>query len=188
MSTTSEISYIETIIDLLLAVLSNIDLGYLGYRPYTLEQETILQIINHVRGTLMYYTIGLPRAVAPHEGNSKGKVAKNMKRSRSKCRCGGVTGGSEDDDYEAQAGSPVVLRAMDGSKCSSPSSSSSCALVEVVPEVPVPTTISSSSSSSSSSDDDAEWGYAGGQTGLTSSSESSESEEDENTGAGGANP
>ena len=64
MSTTSEIRYIETIIDLLLAVLSNIDLGYLGYRPYTLEQETILQIINHVRDTLMYHTIGLPRAVA----------------------------------------------------------------------------------------------------------------------------
>ena len=104
MSTTSEISYIETIIDLLLAVLSNIDLGYLGYRPYTLEQETILQIINHVRGTLMYYTIGLPLVIAPPEGNSKGKVAKNMKRSRSKRRCGGVAGGSEDDDYEAQAG------------------------------------------------------------------------------------
>ena len=98
MSTTSETSYIETIIDLLLAVLSNIDLGYLGYRPYTLEQETILQIINHVRGTLMYYTIGLPRAVAPPEGNSKGKVDKNMKRSRSKRHCGGVAGGSEDDD------------------------------------------------------------------------------------------
>ena len=160
MSTTSEISYIETIIDLLLAVLSNIDLGYLGYRPCTLEQETILQIINHVRVTLMYYTIGLSRVVVPPEGNSKGKVAKNMKRSRSKRRCGGVAGGSENDDYEAQAGSPVVRRrvasAMDDSKCSSPSSSSSCALVEVVPEVPVPTMISSSSSSSSSSDDDAE--------------------------------
>ena len=115
-----------------------------------------------------------------------------MKRSRSKRHCGGVAGGSEDDDYETQAGSPVVrcrvASTMDDSKCRSPSSSSSCALVEVVPEVPVPTMISSSSSSSSSSDDDAEWGYAGGQTDLTSSSKSSESGEDENTGSEGVNP
>ena len=153
-----EFSYVETIIDLLLAVLSNIEVGYLGYRPYTREQETILQLINHVRGTLMYYAFGLPRVVAPPEGNSKDKTGKNMKRSRSKRRCGGVAGGSEDDDYEDQSCSPVVwsrvASAMDDSKCSSPFSSSSCALVEVVPEVPVPTMISSSSSSSSSSDDD----------------------------------
>ena len=169
-----EFSYVETIIDLLLAVLSNIEVGYLGYRPYTREQETILQLINHVRGTLMYYAFGLPRVVAPPEGNSKGKTGKNMKRSRSKRRCGGVAGGSEDDDYEDQSCSPVVwsrvASAMDDSKCNSPSTSSSYALVEVVPEVPVPTMISSLSSSSSTSDDDAEWGYAGVQTGLTSSS------------------
>ncbi len=93
MSTTAEINYIETIIDLLLVVLRNIDVGYLGYRPYTLEQETILQIINHVRVTLMYYTISLSRTVAPPEDNFKGKAGKKMKRSRSKSGCGGVAGG-----------------------------------------------------------------------------------------------
>ena len=195
-----EFSYVETIIDLLLAVLSNIEVGYLGYRPYTREQETILQLINHVRGTLMYYAFGLPRVVAPPEGNSKGKTGKNMKRSRSKRRCGGVAGGSEDDDYEAQAGdddgqsstsgvkrkvvakkSVVKLNRnvkpkVDDSKESPSSSSASCVEVEVVAESPVTMTIASSSSTSSSSDDDAEGGYAGGETGLTSSSESSESD------------
>jgi hypothetical protein len=192
MSTISEISYVETIIDLRLAVLRNIDVGYLGYRPYTREQEKILQIINHVRGTLMYYTMSLSRAVAPPEGNSKGKVGKNMKRSRTKRGCGGVAGGSEDDDYEAQADSRVKLNhnvkpKMGDSKEIPSSSSASCVEVEVVAESPVTMTIASSSSSSSSSDDDAEGGYVGGKTGLTSSSESSESEEDENTNGGGAN-
>jgi hypothetical protein len=130
----------------------------------------------------MYYTIGLPRAVAPPEGNSKDKAGKNMKRSRSKRRCGGVAGGSEDDDYEAQAGSCVkpnrnVKPKVGSDSKESPSSSSvSCVEVEVVAESPVTMTIASSSSSSSSSDDDAEGGYAGGETGLTSSSESSESD------------
>jgi hypothetical protein len=39
----ARVCYIGLIIDLLLAVLENIAVGYLGYRPYTLEQETILQ-------------------------------------------------------------------------------------------------------------------------------------------------
>ena len=160
-----EFSYVETIIDLLLAVLSNIEVGYLGYRPYTREQETILQLINHVRGTLMYYAFGLPRVVAPPEGNSKGKTGKNMKRSRSKRRCGGVAGGSEDDDYEAQAGDD------DGQ-----SSTSGVKRTVVVKKSVVKLFLASSSSTSSSSDDDAEGGYAGGETGLTSSSESSESD------------
>ena len=109
-------------------------------------------------------------------------------------------GGFPRDDNDPQTSTPVVQRRvakkkcfklnrfnveqqMGGSKCrkeSSFSSSSSCAVVEFVPESPVITTIPSSSSSSSSSDGR---GYAG-QTGLTSTS--SESEEDGNTGGGNA--
>jgi hypothetical protein len=99
----ARVCYISIIIDLLLAVLENIAVGYLGYRPYTLEQETILQIINHVRGTLMYYTVGLPRVP-----DAKGKTGK--KRPRSTRGSGGGVRNSEDDDDEAGAGPPATRR------------------------------------------------------------------------------
>ena len=116
----ARVYHISIIIDLLLAVLENITVGYLGYRAYTREQETILQMINHVRGTLMYYTIGLPRA-APAEGNSKGKAGKCPRSTRG---CGGVARNSEDDDDddddddETESGAPAARRRAATTMCS----------------------------------------------------------------------
>ncbi len=193
MPSTARVCYVEIIIDLLLAVLENIAVGYLGYRPYTREQETILQMINHVRDTLMYYTVGLPCAPA----EVKGKTGK--KRPRSTRGSGGGARNSEDDDDEAGAGPPATRRqtatyslAVATTMCSvsgkeicpvcgkchggkeSSSSSSDCVEVEVVEESPVAMTISSSS------------GDGGPEYQIGSDSSSSESSvaEDENTGGG----
>ena len=191
----ARVCYIGKIIDLLLAVLENIALGYLGYRPYTLEQETILQMINHVRGTLMYYTVGLPRVPDAKAGK---------KRPRSTCGSGGDARNSSDnddeppsDDNEAGAG-PSNTRRQSPTMCSTcgkeicpvcsrchgspfwPDASSDCVEVEVVEDSPVTITISSSG------DDGPK-----GQSGSDSSSVSSEAArlyrsaaEDENTGGG----
>jgi hypothetical protein len=160
----ARVCYIGLIIDLLLAVLENIAVGYLGYRPYTLEQETILQMINHVRGTLMYYTVGLPRVPDAKTGK---------KRPRSTRGSGGDARNSSDNDDEApsddddEAGAgPSDTRSQAATdfptmcsvcgkeicpvcgKChGSPfwsSASSDCVEVEVVEDSPVAMTISSS--------------------------------------------
>ena len=160
----ARVCYIGLIIDLLLAVLENIAVGYLGYRPYTLEQETILQMINHVRGTLMYYTAGLPRVPDAKTGK---------KRPRSTRGSGGDARNSSDnddeapsdDDDEAGAGpsdtrsqaatdSPTMCSVCGKEICpvcgkchGSPfwsSASSDCVEVEVVEDSPVAMTISSS--------------------------------------------
>ena len=199
MPSTARVCYVSIIIDLLLTVLENITVGYLGYRPYTLEQETILQMINHVRGTLMYYTVGLPRVP-----DAKGKTGK--KRPRSTRGSGGGARNSEDDDDEAGAGPPATRRQAatnsltttcsvcgkeicpvcgaeicpvcgechGGKESSSPSSD--CVEVEVVEESPVAMTISSSSG-----DGGPEY-----QSGADSSSSESSVAEDENTGGGDA--
>ena len=199
----TRVCYISIIIDLLLAVLENIAVGYLGYRPYTLEQETILQIINHVRGTLMYYTVGLP--CVP---DAKGKTGK--KRPRSTRGSGGDARNSEDDDDEAGAGPPATRRQAAPNSLTSTCSvcgkeicpvcgaescpvcgechyhgskersapSSDCVEVEVVEESPVAMTISSSSG-----DGGPKYQNGSDSSSLSSSPERSVAE-DENTGCG----